>query len=890
MWKNKPRILTYTNPREIDENRDLIKIISSYPHLCASDTLLMGLTHKYSRAKFTFLTTVDAFIDNLFDQIVNNKEIALQMYIDITKSIEGIKSKERESTYKALMNNRGDLVEAFRILTLMQYNWQNETEHDEQNMFFKYIYEPNAKRYVDEYKRQMSLATKSKCCLAFQKCLIRDIRHNTKIDENKWEDINKKIIAMANYGNKEAELYKNIMDASDNYPIDTIVIHGVARFTPEIMMLLKTLDDIGIKVIFLINYASGLPGIYNFWKKAYSWVGVEFEYVDSLNLDQGNTVGKNIAKICNGIRPEGKAHAEIVKYATITDFTDSAVRTEFLKAERKAKEKNTENILAQMKTQYYAVAADRPNDILRNYFPEQFIDKPFLSYPIGQFIKALFAMWDFEKMELAIDFDVLKECAVIRIGHNNDKMIQIVDKLKLYFKDMMQVEEINKRISELSFNLNTFNEYAKRVLAYLSYFSVSVEEIEEFRIYISELDKISRAIFGNDREKQYDYREKFQELIEIVQSNAAVDDALSLKEDELISKLIESLSISSEHEVVGSIKELRDSLYFFLSVKKDKSSANWIVRGFDQIDGAPLMKMPVGRIYEFAMMSMKNMTKTASDILPWPLDESVFNEIVGQSIFLEQMRNIVELRNEYLRFYFFYGAFFSKGAQIKFSYIENDHEERQHPYYLLDLLGIPTITNVEKNSITNYDVIDEEDETELIRNQVSIRERELFSICPYKYFMISVLKNDLYYTSEYHTNYFLENEVVNLVEIESNYDIRNIDNALRRIKQYIKKICPYIDEATLSDMERFVRKNFSNKKRGEDFLRRKRDFLIAAWKDMDTNVNYMKFDKAETDIVRYMKSNRLAPISTECPHTKICEECNYNELCLNYYLDKEVDE
>ena len=41
-------------------------------------------------------------------------------------------------------------------------------------------------------------------------------------------------------------------------------------------------------------------------------------------------------------------------------------------------------------------------------------------------------MWDFEKMELAIDFNILKECATVRIGHNNDKMVQILDKLKLY--------------------------------------------------------------------------------------------------------------------------------------------------------------------------------------------------------------------------------------------------------------------------------------------------------------------------------------------------------------------------------------------------------------------------------------------------------------------------
>ena len=56
------------------------------------------------------------------------------------------------------------------------------------------------------------------------------------------------------------------------------------------------------------------------------------------------------------------------------------------------------------------------------------------------------------------------------------------------------------------------------------------------------------------------------------------------------------------------------------------------------------------------------------------------------------------------------------------------------------------------------------------------------------------------------------------------------------------------------------------------------------------NENYMKYDKTTKDIKRYMRSSRLAPNGGECPHEKICEECNFNELCLNYYLDKEVDE
>ena len=149
IWKNTPRIITYANPCNISSNPEVMRIISSYPHLCASDTLLMGLVNKYSRSKFTFLSTIERFIDYLFDGIVNSKEADLHRFVEITKSIEAMKPLENENTYKALMNNRGELVNAFKMLTLLQYEWINETEINEQNIFLKYIYKPNADKYID---------------------------------------------------------------------------------------------------------------------------------------------------------------------------------------------------------------------------------------------------------------------------------------------------------------------------------------------------------------------------------------------------------------------------------------------------------------------------------------------------------------------------------------------------------------------------------------------------------------------------------------------------------------------------------------------------------------------------------------------------------------------
>lgn len=891
-WKNKPRIVTYPNPCTINNNYELMKMLNRYPHLCASDTLLMGLTHKYGRSNFTFLCTVDKFEDYLFNRFFSNKENDLQMFVDITASISEIQNEDKVA-YRALMNNRGQLVEAFRMLTLLQFECMEVPTNKEQAIFFDKVYSPLSKRYIRKIQELEASVSLDGCRSAYIECLIDEIQYNFKSLENE-RDLKKITSALQDMLEKEkASQYLSILEGMSKYDLNTVVIHGVARFTPEIMMLIKTLDDIGINIIFMINYADNLPGIYSLWKKTYEWVGVPFEFVSNIDLSLGNTVGKCIAEICEGIRPKEAAHASIIKYSTITDFTDGPVRREFNKAEEKAKKIDSQstNILAHMRTQYYAVSADKANDILRNYFPDQFIDKPFLSYPIGQFIKALFEMWDFNKWEMKVDFNLLKECAAVRISHNNDNMVQIIENLQLYFKDITSVADVDSRLENLINQMNSFDNEKKRIFGYLSYYSIEKENIRDFQRYVKELNGIASEIFGSDSAKTIDYQSKFKDLISIVGDNVASENALSIREDELIQSLIKTLSLARSNTVIGGIKELKDALNFFLSVKRSYSGADWIVRGFDQIDGAPIMSIPPGRIYEFAMMSMKNMTKTSRDILPWPLTEKIFNGEVGLSLYLNQVQNMVELRNEYLRFYFFYGAFFSKGAQIKFSYIENENDEKQYPYYLLDLLGLPIETTKESKKRIKYLVKEEKDLLKQEKRTFSERELNIFSICPYKYFLTYILNNRLKYTSEYHTNYFIENEIVNILEIECNNNKSQIDTVLPKLLEYIKGVCPYMDEATISDMEKYARKNFSDKKTQnceykERYLQKKRDFLIAIWKDLEKNKDYMKYDKTGSDIIAYMESSKLFPSGSDIPHEKVCEECNYNELCLNYYLDK----
>jgi hypothetical protein len=49
----------------------------------------------------------------------------------------------------------------------------------------------------------------------------------------------------------------------------------------------------------------------------------------------------------------------------------------------------------------------------------------------------------------------------------------------------------------------------------------------------------------------------------------------------------------------------------------------------------------------------------------------------------------------------------------------------------------------------------------------------------------------------------------------------------------------------------------------------------------------MNFEKDNINemIVSYMQSPQLYPSRTDLPHKKVCENCNFSEVCLRDYYD-----
>jgi DNA polymerase III delta prime subunit len=246
---------------------------------------------------------------------------------------------------------------------------------------------------------------------------------------------------------------------------------------------------------------------------------------------------------------------------------------------------------------------------------------------------------------------------------------------------------ISKRLKHLKEEENFIERNGKLLggLKAIGYFSRDNKDIDKLIKYLQLLNELSISIFVQEND-QISFNTHFKHLMEVL-AGTVNDSALVHKSEiQLVQELLAALRTPDRKDVVGDFSDVRDALTFFLHQSKGDESSNWIVRNFEQLDGAVLLAdFSKAREYHFALLSMKNMTRNAKDELPWPLTEELF---YGYDCQLESSIQACALSNKeranFLKYSLFYAAFFFR-KRVTFSYIVNQNDEKQSCY---DCYGI----------------------------------------------------------------------------------------------------------------------------------------------------------------------------------------------------------
>ncbi len=891
------RIFTYADPFEINKNTELWSIVTKYPHFCASDTLLQGIGAKYDRFEFSNLSTISNLISRTFGDFTNNPQQDVRLFLKVSEIIRNLPIENENIAFRF---NIADVVESIKTLRILKCRSGEFTKSyltREQEVLLD-IYDEIINSEVKDVfyslenisKERLNQSIKLTLCDETE-YLYKTIKNETKRitdlkQANELLDELENSLSVKNRTvneNKIKHIRNLIKTANESSGTDKIIVHGVHRITPIMYYLFKCLKKEGIEIIFLINYAENMPNLYRTWKKVYEWTDLKFEFAEELDLDNGKPLAIAMANIIEGrteadteISIEEIIHNnEVKKYSNLTEFAVGEVRKVFEDAEE----------LHKMKTQYYAVKGTESNEILKMYFPKHYEQKPFLSYPIGQFILSLYNMWDFDESVLKVNEKSLIECATSNLytKTSSESIIVTIEKIKLYFSDIEIITDIYDRLEFLKnsiIEIQNNEEYWN--LQKISFFSVSVGEIDEVKSFLEFIDQLTTTLFIKD--EKVNFNKHFSLLIDLISKPAKENTLLTGVETQLLSQIGERLQNITGDSVTGSIKDIKHALQLYLEDRVKTNTSNWIVRDFEQIDGAVLLSTKTKETtYNFALLSNANMTKIKSDILTWPLTIEMFNGYKDVESAVPVIVNGILERKGFLKYSLFYGVFFTK-CNIQLSYAEEEDGETQSVYYLLEALGLET-KDVKHEVLRDRSGSKDISIEAIDMSKIKSKQQELFSICPYKFFLKEVIKEDIVYYSEYHIKYFVD--VFIMLSINRYSKLRsNLDDYKNELLSKIEKLFPFWDATTFIDMQSKAKPLESMDKSMSDILsyeEKKLNFLIAKW-SIEINgksENFMNYHKKNKDDIEvYMKSGNILPLNEDVPHDKVCELCNFRDVCL----------
>ncbi|MEN3005451.1 hypothetical protein [Dehalobacterium formicoaceticum] len=771
------KIYTYNNPFNLTREPYWDEI-RKVPHFCVSQTLVQGLNRNYGRHAFNYITTADQIINALYPEWYKSVEMKIEQYVSISRQIEMMGSSNLAKSFKF---NQQRIIDALRFsitLNLDANNFDTSKLPVEQTAFLAMLNtvkdEPCWKFDDDSqsYTERLEAAVQDIFISEMEETLSQ-ITTEYNLEITKTDKLTDRIYACLETLDKKTEVsssdetakrYKRVLEhftalaISKPKAIDKVVFHAIHQFTPKILSAVKRLEKSGIEVIFLLNYQKRYSHVYDTWKSVYEWTGLEFPEGKSENdYEDYRLIGECIGNLLEG-RRSGDVDLEstVIAYQNRTQFADH-VASRFADAVERSR--GIHMALSNMDEQFYGVQSDEVNELLRFYFPEQFGDRQFLSYPIGQFILSLYQMWD-EHDGLIVNDTLIRECLSVNIWsfHGATTPISVYEKLRGYITDLSEIGLIIERLEYLKTCIHQIkSKEINPIYNEFPFFNLSEYDVGYFIEILSDIKSIADELFSKSQGNTVDFRAHFQKLIGMIGMKMAGSKHITQAEISLVKEVQLRLSrLQTSRPIVGSIDDLKQTIHYYLQNETNDSGSHWIVRNFEQIDGGVLLsRYTHAKTYHFALLSDRNMKQANDEFFPWPITADLLE---SQENISQDSKTILMAYKEYrnfLRYSVFYGTYFlDSRKQIQFSFVEESDADKAIPYYILTLLGLVTKLPESKREGAGQTVPTEspklKDEAldELIA-QIGQAEQEIFVSCPYRFMLNFVLEESACFSESF---------------------------------------------------------------------------------------------------------------------------------------------
>lgn len=766
-------IYTYSNPYEIDKELywDSIK---NCPHFCVSQTMANGIMGTYRDMFAGKVSTVENLVKGLFSHW-ESTECKIKQYTDIDNAIGQIElSAGDEKIRQALRFNRKDLSNSLRILF-------------ELNMS------------LDEMQTELMSEEQKYLLKIYRKIINSDISQDFQLKRSFTESEIEEAI-------KQGMLLERESADLSGIDYDTIVVHGVHQFSP---MILQTLEHVAKykRVVLLFNYQNQYKNVYQTWIDVYSSfdLPIKSQFVNEfkpnpllVNCYDGNHLADRMAHLIEGKTADEDVETpfEIIEFDNNTEFASyvSRVYEEALARQEKDREKKR-STLYYMPEQFYA-ANNSVNNILKVYYPGQFGERHFLTYPIGHFFLSITNMWNPDEGGIFIEnFNDIIEClnsGIINV--NSDvKLATIFNRSKEFFIRAETLEQIIELLGKLRKRIIKAekDKNEKEQCSRLIYYDVSADEIDTLSEALKQLDQITRLFYEDFEDRNNNFKEFYRKIRDFLENRVLEEEDLEDDFRDVVCRVLKRLEEVDSIEATGTFDVLKETMSYYLKQEAKKGlSANWIVRDFEQIDG-DILKSRIQHpdtVYHFACVSDADMNVTNRDRFPWPLDVNFFE--VAQNPIDWKYQVYVKSRREYKnfkRYALIYGLQFNR-VKYKISYVKNVDDRENELFYLLRILGAKKVLPDASKSNVNFGNYSPTDISLDDTNKYGSFDYYRYKICKYRFLLESTIESRPRFRDHFLLLKYLEILLEDKARIELQGQIATEDMVLDVLNDEFRKL------------------------------------------------------------------------------------------------------
>lgn len=730
-----------------------------------------------SREIYTYTDLRTLGSTSFWNEIKNFPQITVTA--DLRKSMKG--TAKYDKVDGLFMNDQSVQAAEFRKLAdLAVPHWtDDETKFHETIVLSQFIRglihrqgdDPEVRHWLVGCRRNLNMLLSSIILLEEAGIAPEDIcangDRNIELLLSAWKFLMQNDPAINNFHNRMKELENrnawnpvlNKLFGRSN--IQTIVFHGFYYLTPLQERIVRLLEKSGITIKMLFSYDERYPYANEIWRKSYSREN-GYPDISEWKKEKGN-IPEPYGEIFEGRKATVSNKVSIREYASVMEFVHE---------------------IKHVKEEGYFVYSANPNtanEILRDFYPDEYGERKLLSYPIGQFVSTLNKMWDEDRQEIILDEEKLIECFasgwLAVDGQAGKEYIQDLMNLLPFFKDCETVseweerikllEEINEEViqpfeKEWDFDENTarWQEIMGNPFLNFSVFAVSTEKREVILCLIKRLLNMAKELFTNT--EKVHVREHIRKL-DLILKQHEMSNELYEEERELVKELFAKLGDPSGFTEECYPGDISGALNLYMSGKfrdgEIQADRLGMVAPIFSIDAAAVRSH--GKVH-ICLCDVNNMPGGKKQYI-WPLTGKHIRECYERTRnpLIINLRHVMEsayICNRYL----LYSALKNKDVQL--SWISNMDDKILAPSAYIKLIseaaGVPVIPAKRKqisyeqvqNSIYGKRRTLPYDKMKMPQDTAKEAKMD-FAICPMKYVFGYVVDRFPTFQNEFHQNY-----------------------------------------------------------------------------------------------------------------------------------------